>query len=143
MPPAGRVAACDERPAAWADEIAAAAAASGVDAALIGAVVWAESRCNPRARSPKGAMGLMQLMPATARAYGVADAYDPAQNLRAGARYLRDLLALFNGDVALALAAYNAGPRSVVAARMAIPPYRETRAYVPAVLARWRTRSAG
>jgi soluble lytic murein transglycosylase-like protein len=103
---------------------------------LIHAVIWAESRCNPVAVSPKGARGLMQLMPGTARQYGVTDSFDPLQNIRGGARYLRDLLDLFGGNVELALAAYNAGPRSVVDARMRIPPYRETLAYVPAVLKR-------
>ena len=123
-------------PSAWEAAVPAIAGEAGLDPHLIHAVIWAESRCNPIAVSSRGARGLMQLMPATARQYGVADAFDPLQNIRAGARYLRDLLDLFGGNVELALAAYNAGPRSVVEARMRIPPYRETRAYVPAVMRR-------
>lgn len=122
----------------WHGEIDLAAGAASIDPDLLKAVIWAESRCNPRALSPKGARGLMQLMPATARLYGVTDAFDPAQNVRAGARYLRDLLAYFSGNLELALAAYNAGPKSVVDARMRVPSFRETRAYVPAVLERLR-----
>jgi soluble lytic murein transglycosylase-like protein len=130
-PPIARAAVPD-----WQIHIEPVAAGLGIDPNLIRAVIWAESRCNPRARSPKGAQGLMQLMPATAREYGVTDAFDPLQNIRAGARYLRDLMGLFSGNLELALAAYNAGPRSVFDARMRIPAFRETRAYVPAVLAR-------
>ena len=125
------------RPAnAWEHALPAIAAETRLDPHLIHAVIWAESRCNPVAVSPKGARGLMQLMPGTARQYGVTDAFDPLQNLKGGARYLRDLLDLFGGNVELALAGYNAGPKSVVDARMRIPPYRETLAYVPAVLKR-------
>ena len=142
MPPTARAAArgCGAGAAAsahaWDAHIGPVASGLGLDPNLIRAVIWTESRCNPRARSPKGAQGLMQLMPATARDYGVTDAFDPQQNIRAGARYLRDLLAYFSGNLELALAAYNAGPRNVVEARMRIPPFQETRAYVPAVLAR-------
>ena len=121
---------------AWEAGVPAIAAEAKLDPHLLHAVIWAESRCNPVAVSPKGARGLMQLMPGTARQYGVTDSFDPLQNIRGGARYLRDLLDLFGGNVELALAAYNAGPRSVVDARMRIPPYRETLAYVPAVLKR-------
>jgi soluble lytic murein transglycosylase-like protein len=121
---------------AWEASVPAIASETRLDPHLIHAVIWAESRCNPVAVSPKGARGLMQLMPGTARQYGVTDSFDPLQNIRGGARYLRDLLDLFGGNVELALAAYNAGPRSVVDARMRIPPYRETLAYVPAVLKR-------
>lgn len=128
---------------AWHAQVDPLAAGLGLDPNLIRAVIWAESRCNPRALSPKGAQGLMQLMPATAREYGVRDAYDPVQNIAAGARYLRDLLTLFSGNLELALAAYNAGPRNVMAARMQIPPFRETRAYVPAVLTRMRALGGG
>jgi len=107
-----------------------------LDPDLLRAVIWVESRCNPLAVSAKGARGLMQLMPETARLYGVADVFDVNRNVWAGAGYLRDLLTYFSGNLELALAAYNAGPRAVVAAGMRIPPYRETRAYVPAILKR-------
>ena len=124
--------------AGWQAELDAIAGLHELDPHLLFAVIWAESRCNPRAVSPKGARGLMQLMPATARSYGVTDAFDPWQNVRAGARYLRDLLGMFSGNLELALAAYNAGPKSVIDARMRIPAFSETRAYVPAVLERMR-----
>jgi len=114
--------------------IQAAAERSKIDADLLRAVIWVESRCNHRAVSAKGAIGLMQLMPATARLYGVADAFDVRANILAGARYLRDLMDHFSGNLELALAAYNAGPRAVMAAGMRIPPFRETQAYVPAIL---------
>jgi soluble lytic murein transglycosylase-like protein len=84
--------------------------------------------------SRKGALGLMQLMPATARRLGVRDPFDPAQNIQAGARYLRELLTQFRGDLALALAAYNAGEAAVMRAGYRVPPYAETLAYVPRVL---------
>ena len=109
-----------------------------VEAALLRAVISAESGYDPRAVSPRGAMGLMQLMPDTARRYGVADPYDPAQSIRGGAQYLRDLLRLFGNDLKLALAAYNAGEKAVVRYGRRIPPYRETRAYVPRVLRYYR-----
>ncbi|MEO8418538.1 MAG: lytic transglycosylase domain-containing protein [Methylophilaceae bacterium] len=105
-----------------------------VDAALLHAVITAESGYNPRALSRAGASGLMQLMPATARRYGVADIYDPAQNVRGGARYLKDLLHLFNNDLRLTLAAYNAGENAVVQYGNKIPPYRETTKYVNKVM---------
>lgn len=108
-----------------------------MDAALIHAVVAVESAFNASARSPKGASGLMQLMPGTAARYGVADVWNPLQNLRGGTRYLRDLLALFKNDVSLALAAYNAGEGAVINAGGKIPPYAETRSYVPKVLQHW------
>lgn len=110
------------------------ASAHGLDGALLHAVISVESHYNPRAVSSKGAAGLMQLMPATAKRYGVSDAFDPAQNLLGGAKYLRDLLTLFNSDVSLALAAYNAGENAVIRNGNRIPPYRETREYVPRVL---------
>jgi soluble lytic murein transglycosylase-like protein len=105
-----------------------------VEPALLHAVISVESAYNPKAKSRKGASGLMQLMPETARRYGVADIFDPVQNIRAGARYLRDLLRMFNNDKSLALAAYNAG-ENAVARHGKIPPYQETVAYVPRVLA--------
>lgn len=109
-----------------------------IDPALIRAVVQIESASDPTAVSNKGAMGLMQLMPATAKRYGVADPFDPAQNLRGGARYLRDLLTMFNNDIELALAAYNAGEQSVIRFGHRIPPFAETIHYVPKVLSVYR-----
>jgi soluble lytic murein transglycosylase-like protein len=105
-----------------------------LDPALLHAVITVESGYNPRARSPKGAIGLMQLMPDTARRYDVADIWDPRDNLRGGARYLRDLLALFNNNLSLALAAYNAGEGAVAQHGNKIPPFAETLSYVPRVL---------
>jgi soluble lytic murein transglycosylase-like protein len=106
----------------------------GLESALLHAVISVESRYNPRAVSSKGATGLMQLMPQTAKRYGVADAFDPAQNLDGGAHYLRDLLRRFNNNISLALAAYNAGEHAVAKHGNRIPPYRETLDYVPRVL---------
>lgn len=105
-----------------------------MDPALIHAVVTVESAYNERAKSPKGATGLMQLMPETGKRFGVTDLLNPMQNLRAGTRYLRTLLALFSGDMELAIAAYNAGEGAVMRSGNAIPNYPETRAYVPRVL---------
>jgi hypothetical protein len=93
----------------------------------------AESGFDPRAVSPKGALGLMQLMPGTARELGVSDPFDPAQSVRGGARYLRRLLDRFGGRLDLALAAYNAGP-GAVEEHGGVPPYRETREYVRKVI---------
>ena len=118
----------------YGDMIARVAREQQVDPALLHAVVTVESGYNPRARSPKGATGLMQLMPATAKRYGVTDIHDPVQNLSGGARYLRDLLGMFNNNLRLAIAAYNAGEGAVMKSGNAIPPYAETRAYVPKVL---------
>jgi soluble lytic murein transglycosylase-like protein len=97
---------------------------------FVRAVIQAESGFNPRARSVKGAMGLMQLMPQTARAYGVFDPYNAAENIRAGVAYLKSLLMRFNEDISLALAAYNAGPAAVEKYGRTVPPYKETRNYV-------------
>lgn len=105
-----------------------------VDAALLHAVITAESGYNPRAVSRKGAAGLMQLMPDTARRYGVENSFDPAQNIRGGTQYLRDLLQMFGNNMELAVAAYNAGEKAVANHGNRIPPYRETLAYVPKVM---------
>ena len=103
---------------------------NGVRSDLVRAVMQVESAFNPNAISPKGAMGLMQLMPATMRQYGVRNAFNPAENVRAGVAYLRDLLDRYSNNEELALAAYNAGPGAVDKHGQAVPPYRETRNYV-------------
>ncbi|NJD89636.1 MAG: lytic transglycosylase domain-containing protein [Betaproteobacteria bacterium] len=115
-----------------------AARAHGVDEALVHAVIFAESSYDPRAVSPAGATGLMQLMPATAQHYGVRDLFDPAQNVSGGVRLLRDLLVQFDGNVELALAAYNAGANAVIRAGNRVPPYPATAAYVPKVIDYYR-----
>jgi soluble lytic murein transglycosylase-like protein len=127
-----------ERAAAYASLVDDAARETQVDPGLLHAVIATESAYNPAARSPKGAQGLMQLMPATARRYGVVNAYEPRHNILGGARYLADLLVLFDQDVQLALAAYNAGEQAVLRHGRRIPPYRETGAYVPRVLDYYR-----
>jgi soluble lytic murein transglycosylase-like protein len=113
-----------------------AAATYHVEERLLRSVIEVESGFNPAARSERGAMGLMQLMPDTARRFGVIDAYDPVQNIDAGTRYLKSLLQMFDGDVRLALAAYNAGEDSVLRYGRRVPPFAETQAYVTAVLTR-------
>ena len=105
-----------------------------VEPALLHAVVLAESAYNPKAKSRKGATGLMQVMPETGKRYGVTDLLNPIKNLTAGAKYLKDLLAMFGNDKKLAVAAYNAGEGAVMRNGNAIPPYAETQAYVPKVM---------
>lgn len=119
------------------EHVQAAAREHGVDAALIHAVISAESGYNALARSPKGARGLMQLIPETAARYGATNLLDPRENIQAGTRYLKDLIAMFGNDLRLALAAYNAGEGAVMRYGT-IPPYRETREYVPKVLAYYK-----
>lgn len=114
-------------------KIARYARAQGLSPRLVQAVVQVESGYNPRALSNKGAMGLMQLMPDTARELGVTDAYDPDQNLRGGTRYLWQQIRRFQGNLELALAAYNAGP-TAVARYGGVPPYQETRRYIAKVM---------
>jgi soluble lytic murein transglycosylase-like protein len=118
--------------AGGAETLLASARRHGVDPLLVKAVILAESAGRRWATSPKGAMGLMQLLPATARRFGVADPFDPAQNVAGGTRYLRWLLDRFGGDVTLALAGYNAGG-GAVDRHGGVPPYRETRNYVISV----------
>ena len=114
-------------------QMAATAERHGVDSLLVAAVVQVESRFRPGAVSPRGALGLMQVLPETAQLYGVADALDPLANLDAGTRYVRDLLEYYDGDLELTLAAYNAGPGNVTRFG-GVPPFRETRRYVERVL---------
>lgn len=116
---------------------AAAARRHGLAPELVAAVAAVESGFDPAAVSPKGAQGLMQLMPATAASLGVADAFDPAANLDGGSRHLRALLARYGGDLEKALAAYNAG-EGAVQRHGGVPPYRETREYVKKVMSRYR-----
>ncbi|SFP40786.1 Transglycosylase SLT domain-containing protein [Geopseudomonas sagittaria] len=122
----------------YASQVAAAAAAHQLPEALLHAVIRTESNYNPVAISGRGAIGLMQLMPDTARELGVSDPWDPAANIHGGARYLKHLLQMFDNDLQLALAAYNAGPGAVLRQGRAIPPYAETRQYVPRVIERFR-----
>ena len=121
------------RNSVYSELIATAAQAHGVDPILVQALIQVESNYQPRAKSHKGAMGLMQLMPATAREYRVRNAYDPKANINAGIQKLKGLLNKWEGDVAMALAAYNAG-EGAVARFNGIPPYRETQNYVTKIL---------
>lgn len=118
--------------------VADAAARNGVSAALVNAVVMSESAGDPSAISGAGAQGLMQLMPATAASCGIANAFDAVANVDCGTRYLHSLMARYNDDVQLAVAAYNAGPGAVDQYH-GVPPYAETRAYVARVLAAYRS----
>jgi soluble lytic murein transglycosylase-like protein len=123
----------------FASQIHDAARDAALDPALVHAVIFVESRYNPAARSPKGAVGLMQVMPETAARYGVRNpAKSLRENLLAGTRYLSDLMLQFNSRLDLVLAAYNAGENAVIRYGRNIPPYRETQLYVPAVLAKYR-----
>jgi soluble lytic murein transglycosylase-like protein len=128
-------------PPQFATALTHAAASANVSPTLLSALVWQESRWNPQALSPKGAMGLAQLMPATARYLGVNPA-DPVQNLTGGARYLRQLLDQFDGNVEKALAAYNAGPGRVRSAG-GVPAIAETQNYVTQIVRRISTNSTG
>jgi len=113
-----------------------------LEPALLHAVIQTESAFNPKAVSPKGAVGLMQLMPATARRFGVKDRTNATANVYGGARYLRYLLGLFNNDLKLALASYNAGENAVKRYGNKIPPYRETKGYVKKVMRLYRAYQA-
>jgi len=117
---------------AFSDPIQYAAQRHQVDPALVRALIHAESAFNPKARSNKGAQGLMQLMPATARELGVNNAMEPKQNISGGTKYIAQLLKRFNGNIKLATAAYNAGPNAVKKYN-GIPPYKETEVYVERV----------
>lgn len=115
----------------------------GIDSALLHAIVTVESRYNPIARGPGGAAGLMQLMPDTAKRYGVENVFDPEQNLRGGAKYLSELLERFGNDIRLAIAAYQAGELNVSRYRNSIPPFRTTIQYVSKVLDHYHKFRAG
>jgi soluble lytic murein transglycosylase-like protein len=114
--------------------ISAMSEAHGVDPLLVRAVIQVESNYQPRAKSPKGAMGLMQIMPATARSYNVRNPFDPRANIEAGIKHLKSLIDRFGGNVETGLAAYNAG-EGAVAKFNGVPPYRETKSYVSRILA--------
>ncbi|AFQ48718.1 lytic transglycosylase domain-containing protein [Burkholderia cepacia] len=125
-------------PSSFADVIAEASQAFNVPPELLRAVIDVESGYNPKAVSGKGALGLMQLMPETARRFSGGDMFDPRDNVLTGARYLRFLLDLFKENVELTLAAYNAGENAVIRAGYRIPSLPQTREYVPRVLARYK-----
>jgi soluble lytic murein transglycosylase-like protein len=112
-----------------------------IDPEFVASVIRQESRFNPKAVSPKGARGLMQLMPGTAQTLGVKDAFDPAQNIDGGTRYLRQLFEQYHGDTVKALAAYNAGPQRVDQYK-GVPPYLETRLYVANIIRDYNRRKA-
>jgi soluble lytic murein transglycosylase-like protein len=115
----------------------------GVDPYLIYCLMHQESRFTTNAISPKGAQGLMQLMPGTAARYGVTNPYDVGQSINAGTRYLKDLLEMFNGRIDLALAGYNAGENAVIKHGYTVPPYQETRDYVRLITKRYAMKPAG
>lgn len=116
------------------EQVVKAARALDLDQALLCAIITVESGNNPKAVSSDGAVGLMQLMPGTAKYYGASNRYDPEENIQAGARYLHHLMQRFHGNLSLALAAYNAGEGAVANYGNHIPPYPETRRYIPRVL---------
>jgi hypothetical protein len=124
----------------FAEFIGEAARTQGIAPELVASVIAVESNFNPRAVSARSARGLMQLMPETAARFGVSNVFDPRQNIDAGTRYLKELLGRYHGNLALALAAYNAGPDKVEQFR-AVPPYRETRDYVRRVTSKLRAAS--
>lgn len=143
-PPGGRRVSAlplEQRP--FHDHVKQASRDTGLDSALLHAVISVESGYNNKALSTKGARGLMQLLPTTARRYGASNLFDPAENIGAGARYLRDLMRLFNNDLELSLAAYNAGENAILRHGNRVPPYLETQRYVPLVLVRYRDFSNG
>ena len=131
-----------QKRARYAPHVAAASRATRVDGDLIEAIITAESAFDPLALSSTGALGLMQLMPATAERFGVTDRLDPAQNIMGGARYMNFLLRKFNNNLKLAVAAYNAGEGNVIKYRNRIPPFKETTRYVPKVLAYYKRYNA-
>ena len=126
----------------YADLVTRVAKEHRLEPALLHAVITVESGYNPTAKSPKGAMGLMQVMPDTGKRYGVTNLTNPLENIRAGALYLRDLFSRFDNNIQLVLAAYNAGEGSVIRSGNAIPNYPETRKYVPRVLAYYKSYKA-
>jgi len=132
-------AALHKRYVEYAELIQEAATQTNLEPALLHAVIQAESAYNPNAVSPKGAVGLMQLMPGTAKRYGVSDSTDAAENIEGGARYLSDLLEMFSDDKQLAVAAYNAGEGAVIRYGYKIPPYKETKNYVKTVMSLYNT----
>ena len=131
-----------QKRARYSRHVAAASRATRVDEDLIEAIITAESAFDPFALSRTGALGLMQLMPATAERFGVTDRLDPAQNIMGGARYMNFLLRKFNNNLKLAVAAYNAGEGNVMKHRNRIPPFKETIRYVPKVLAYYKQYNA-
>jgi soluble lytic murein transglycosylase-like protein len=133
-----RISALLQKSAQYSQVIESAARASRLEPALVRAVMVAESGGDPNALSKRGARGLMQLMPATARQYGVRNVFDPEQNVRAASQYLRDLTDRYQDDLELVLAAYNAGPATVDLHGGKIPPLKETLDYVPRVLQIYR-----